>query len=89
MSGRGYRSDALRRIQRYWLRSCVLLVTIGCGLGPLGVGGSRWGLVAFAVAFLVLSVPLGARGVRPGVKLIDTMPRTAAVGEGLPPPQTR
>jgi uncharacterized membrane protein YedE/YeeE len=73
MIGRGSRADAIRRIQRWWLRSVLALAAVGFLLAPLGFGSSRWQLFGFVVMFVAASVPAAARVLRPRVKLVDTM----------------
>jgi hypothetical protein len=62
----------LLRIQWSWLGHLIVLAAIGCVVGPLGIGSSRWELAAFAVVLFVLYVPVILRALRPSTRLVDS-----------------
>lgn len=68
----------LRRIQWSWLRHIIVLAAIGCVVGALGIGSSRWELAAFAVVLFVVYVPVILRALRPSTRLVDSTYRSAA-----------
>jgi hypothetical protein len=70
--------EPLRRIQWSWLRHLIVLAAIGCVVGPLGIGSSRWELAGFAVVLFVVYVPVVLRVLRPSAPLVDSTHRSAA-----------
>lgn len=69
--------DELRRIQWSWLRHLLVLAAIGCVVGPLGIGSSRWELAAFAIVVFLVYVPVILRALRPSTRLVDSTYRSA------------
>jgi hypothetical protein len=76
--------DSLDRIQRCWRRLFAALIAVGVLLGPLGVGRSRWALWEFLVIFIMVSVPLIARVLRPGVRLVSSMNEPGTLSDASP-----